>query len=97
MNVIFLYNMQQIEKMERLKLRIDRMNKLQHIEILRILSKNPEVKLNENKSGIFVNLSCLCNDAVVAIEDYIAYIDKQESALLPAETQKEEFKIQYFG
>ncbi len=82
--------------MELLKSRIDRMSKSQHIEILRILRKNPEVKLNENKSGVFINLSFLPTETVDAITEYVKYIEDQENALNQIETQKEEYKNAYF-
>jgi hypothetical protein len=89
--------MQSVERMEKLKASIDRMSKLQHIEILRLLNKNPDVKLNENKSGVFVNLTCLCNEAVIALEEYVNYIDKQEKALKAGEAQIEEIERMYFA
>jgi hypothetical protein len=88
--------MQQPETMEMLKTRIDRMSKAQHIEILRILRKNSEVKLNENKSGVFINLSFLPEDIVGAIQEYVKYVDDQEMAINSLETQKEVFKNAYF-
>jgi hypothetical protein len=36
---------------------IENMNKFNQIEILRILSKNQEIVLNENKYGVHINLS----------------------------------------
>jgi len=82
--------------MEILKSRIDRMSKSQHIEILRILKKNSEVKLNENKSGVFINLSFLPQDTVTAIHEYVKYVEDQENAISSLETQKEVFKNAYF-
>jgi hypothetical protein len=82
--------------MEILKSRIDRMSKSQHIEILRILKKNSEVKLNENKSGVFINLSFLPQDTVSAIHEYVKYVEDQENAISSLETQKEVFKNAYF-
>ena len=87
---------QEPERMELLKSRIERMTKTQHIEILRILRKNPEVKLNENKSGVFINLSFLPTETVDAITEYVKYIEDQENALNQIETQKEEYKNAYF-
>ncbi len=83
-------------RMEYLKNRIDRMSKSQHIEILKILRKNPEVKLNENKSGIFINLSFLPEDIVTAIDEYVKLVEDQEKAINSLETQKEEYKNAYF-
>jgi hypothetical protein len=50
---------------------IDKMDKNQHIEILKIINKDPAVKINENKSGIYINLSFLPENAMKEIKTYI--------------------------
>jgi hypothetical protein len=57
---------------------------------------NGNVKLNENKSGVYVNLSFLPQDTISEIEKYLNYIQDQESALVFLENQKEEFKNIFF-
>ena len=80
-----------------LKDKIEKMTKMQQLDILRILKKNPAIKLNENKSGIFVNISFLPNDAIEEIEKYVKYICDQESELNLLENQKQEFKNTFFS
>jgi len=43
------------ESLSAMKDKIERMPKNNQIEILKILKKSQTIKLNENKSGIFVN------------------------------------------
>ena len=50
--------MENIEYLTKLKNRIESMDKHHQIEILKILSKNM-CKINENKSGVFVNMTFL--------------------------------------
>lgn len=83
-------------RLEMLKSRIETMTKEQHIDILRILRKNPEVKLNENKSGVFINLSFLPAETIDAVSEYVKYVEDQENALNSMEKQKEVFKNAYF-
>ncbi len=80
-----------------LKDKIEKMTKTQQLDILRILKKNPAIKLNENKSGIFVNISFLPNDAIEEIEKYVKYVCDQESELNLLENQKQEFKNTFFS
>ena len=80
-----------------LKDAIEKMTKTQQLDILRILKKNPAIKLNENKSGIFVNISFLPKDAIEEIDKYVKYICDQESELNLLENQKQEFKITFFS
>ena len=72
------------------------MTKAHHVEILKILKKNTNVKLNENKSGIFINLSFIPAETMQEIKDYLNYINIQEDVLLMTEIQKEEYKKNYF-
>ena len=85
-----------IAVLETIKTRIEQMNKTQHIEILKILQNNPAVKLNENKSGVYVNLSFLPDQTLVELNDYLGYVQYQESALRSNESQKLDFKKTYF-
>ena len=80
-----------------LKDAIEKMTKTQQLDILRILKKNPAIKLNENKSGIFVNISFLPKDAIEEIEKYVKYVCDQESELNLLENQKQEFKNTFFS
>ena len=81
--------------LEIIKNKIESMNKHHQIEILKILSKKT-CKLNENKSGVFVNLSFLPKDVISDLYTYIEYIRNQEDSLLTMEYQKEEFKNAFF-
>ena len=81
---------------ESMKMKIENMDKTHHIEILKILKKNAAVKFNENKSGVFINLSFLPQDTMNEIQEYLNYIQDQESSLKSMEHQKESFKNAYF-
>jgi len=75
-----------------IKNRIEKMGKPQHIEILNILKKNTTVKLNENRNGVYINLSYLPNDVIEELQKYLDYLKDQETNLEQLEIQKEEFK-----
>jgi hypothetical protein len=85
------------EQLVFLKDKIEKMNKPQQLDILRILKKNPAIKLNENKSGIFVNISFLPSDSIEEIDKYVKYVGDQESELNLLENQKQEFKNTFFS
>ena len=84
-----------MERLENIKNSIEVMNKHHQIEILKILGRF-ECKLNENKSGVYVNMSFLNEDTIVELEKYIDYIKDQEESLVTMECQKEEFKNIFF-
>jgi len=83
-------------ELEDIKNKIEYMDKLHHIEILKILKKSASIKLNENKSGIFVNLSFLSTNILNEIKTYINYINVQETSISHLETQCDEFKNTFF-
>ena len=80
-----------VNKLEALKTKIETLNKFHQVEILKILSKNL-CKLNENKSGIFINMSFLEEDVVEELTKYVDYIDDQNETFQTIEYQKDEFK-----
>jgi hypothetical protein len=88
--------MNEVSTLEALKLKIETMDKSHHIEILKILKKNPSIKLNENKSGVFINLSFLPSESMHEIQEYLNYIQDQELSLKSMESQKESFKNEFF-
>jgi hypothetical protein len=83
-------------ELEIMKTKIELLPKFHQVEILRILKKSPVVKINENKSGVFVNLSFLPNDTIQDILNYVKYIQEQEHTLQTVEYQKKSFKDEFF-
>ena len=86
-----------IKKLESMKQYVEGMNKNHHIEILKIMQTDPSIKLNENKSGIYINLSCLSDEVFSKIEEYLNYIKDQEQSLDSLESQKQEYINEFFS
>ena len=82
--------------LESLKAQIEKLEKEQQMEILKILHSNSDVKLNENKSGVYVSLSFLPSNVINNIKKYMDYIKDQENMLHLTETKKENFAKTYF-
>jgi hypothetical protein len=85
-----------VQRLEQIKTSIEKMNKQNNIEVLRILKKYNFIKLNENKSGIFVNITFLPNNILFELENYIQYVNDQEKTFQELEIQKEEYKHYLF-
>lgn len=79
-----------MEDLEKLKNTIEGMSKTHHIEILKILKKNQNVKLNENKNGVYINITFLPEEIINEISNYVNYIKDQENTLQTMETQKDD-------
>lgn len=88
--------MSNLPTLDVLKKQIEQMGKKHHIEILKILKRNSQIKLNENKSGVYINLSFLPQNTIDEIAEYMHYIQDQEFLLMPFESQKEDFKNTFF-
>jgi hypothetical protein len=88
-------DLQSIDNLESMKRKIESMNKFHQIKILKILSKNLS-KINENKSGVYINLSFLSKETITQLNEYIDYTKDQEESLNTMEYQKEEFKNAFF-
>lgn len=87
--------MDKTERLENIKNVIEVMNKYNQIEVLKILEKNT-CKINENKSGVYINLSFLSEKTITELEKYVEYTKDQEDSLNTMEYQKEEFKNAFF-
>jgi len=88
-------NLEKPDILDNLKNKIESMSKYHQIEILKILSNNL-CKLNENKSGVYVNLSFLPDKTIDELKQYVEYAEHQEESLITMEYQKEEFKNAFF-
>ena len=75
---------------------IENMSKFNQIEVLRILTRNKEVIINENKNGIHINLSDVDNTILTELILYIKYVNTQELYLNNAEQEKEKYKNTFF-
>ena len=75
-------------ELNHLKERIENLNKFHQVEILKLLKTDDTCRLNENKNGIFINLTSLNDKIIYEIEKYLEYVQKQETQLSETETQK---------
>ncbi len=76
-----------VQELESLKASIDTMNRANHVEILKILKEN-DVKINENKSGVYINMSFIDKEVIEKISTFVKYIEEQEKSLEIVERQK---------
>jgi hypothetical protein len=79
-----------------LKERIENMPKYHQIEVLRILSKLPSVKTNENNNGTFVNLTEQNEEVIQELHKYAKYVEEQQKQLKKIETEKDEIEQHFF-
>jgi hypothetical protein len=74
---------------------IENMPVIHQIEILRILYSK-QTQINENKNGVFVNISKINDTTLRELEDYMKYVIQQEKQLNEIEEQKQYLSKEYF-
>lgn len=79
----------------KLKDEIERLPIFHQIEILRIL-QTKNTNLNENKNGVFINITKLSDETLLQIEEYIEYVNAQEKHLNEAEEEKKMITREFF-
>ena len=85
-----------ITNLNNLKENIERLNKFHQIEILKILKEDESCTLNENKNGIFINLTGVSEKTIIQMERYLEYVKKQEEQLNDVEQQKDILSNTFF-
>lgn len=88
--------MTKLNKLKVVKTKIELMPKTHQVEVLRILKNIPEVSVNENKNGSFINLTEVNDETIRILEDYIVYVEKQETQLDDVEIEKERIQNVFF-
>lgn len=85
----------QINNMRQLKEKIEELSNFHQIEVLRILH-DAGITLNENKNGVFINITYLPENVVEKITEYLKYVNSQEYSLNEVEVQKETLRKEFF-
>jgi hypothetical protein len=85
----------EITGLVKLKDKIEKMSVPQHVELFRIVKSN-NVDFNENKNGIFINLSSTDCEVIKKLEEYIEYIEEQQHIINEQEKTKTEYIKEYF-
>jgi hypothetical protein len=85
------------EILNQMKMRVESMTKIHQIEVLKIITTCSNVSVNENKSGVYINLSYIEPNVIQEIQNYLNFVDEQEQLLNPAETAKQDIKNTYFN
>ena len=71
------------------------LNKEQQIQILRLFKEN-KIPINENKNGVFINLTSMSEDILSKLDTHLQHIISQEQLLKTTEDVKKTYKDNYF-
>ena len=84
-----------IEELKELKDSIELLSKSYQIEVGRLLLNN-DIQIDENKNGIFINLSKVDTPTLIKLKNFLIYANSQEDKLKNIESKQEELKDYYF-
>tara|TARA_B100001094_G_C17809408_1_gene613052 strand:- start:228 stop:512 length:285 start_codon:yes stop_codon:yes gene_type:complete len=79
-----------------LKETIEQLEKPHQIEIGKIF-RNNNISMDENKNGIFINLTSVNNYIINKIQRYLKYVEDQEGSIEEIEDKKQQFKDIFFN
>ena len=85
------------EILNQMKKKVESMSKIHQLEVLKIITTCSNVSVNENKSGVYINLSYIEPSVIGEIQKYLTFVEEQEQILNPTETAKEDIKNTFFN
>ena len=88
--------MSNILNLESLRNSIENLDKVHHINILKILEKN-DVNYSENNNGVFINLTKISENTLNEINKYVKYVKLQELELDNIEDKKKDMKKEFYN
>lgn len=77
--------------LNKLKNQIEHFDKVKQLHIFRIFKEN-NIKITENRNGIFINMSDLSKDILETIREYVKYVQKQEITIDEIEMKQNEIE-----
>ena len=84
-----------IEEKIQLRDEIEKLDKSNHLEILKIFKKH-NISFSENKNGSFINLNFVDDFILSEVKEYILYLKTQENLINELEVQKKEYVQEFF-
>ena len=88
--------MTDIESLQKIKDVIEKYNKQQQLDILKILIDD-SINISENSNGSFINLTELQVSTIKKIQEYIEFINLQNIKLSDIETTKKDIETNFFN
>jgi hypothetical protein len=88
--------MTDIESLQKIKDVIEKYNKQQQLDILKILIED-SINISENSNGSFINLTELQVSTIKKIQEYIEFINLQNIKLSDIETTKKDIETNFFN
>jgi hypothetical protein len=80
-----------------IKDRIELLSKQHQIEVLRLLNNIPNIIMNENNNGVFINLTEHDDNVMIQLENFLNFVDIQQKHLNNIEDKQEQMEHDFFS
>lgn len=87
--------MSDIEYLQKIKNTIEKFNKQQQVDILKIFIEN-NINISENSNGTFINLTDIDKNVLIKVQNYINFINQQNDKLDDIEFEKLKIEKNFF-
>jgi DNA repair ATPase RecN len=85
-----------VNSLKNLKDKIESISIFHQTKILSIFYEN-NIPVNENKNGVFINLTYVDSSILDKVYKYLIYVNKQEEQLNELEEQKQKIATSFFS
>ena len=75
------------EQLTLLKENVEKLSFFHQVEVLRILNEKNSSRLNENKNGVFINMTNIDAETIAKLKTYLTYVLKQEKQISSIEDE----------
>tara|TARA_B100000401_G_C52757824_1_gene696631 strand:- start:161 stop:433 length:273 start_codon:yes stop_codon:yes gene_type:complete len=86
-----------MDSLQNLKDVIENLPKCYQVEVLRLIVKDKNVTINENKNGIFINLSDIPDSLTQQLKKYISFVEEQLQILNNVDKKQAHLEKEYFN
>lgn len=87
--------MTEVEKLQNIKETIEKMSKIQQIDVLKLLLES-NIETSENSNGTFINLTELDETIITKLVDFIMFIEEQNKLIEDMEIKKQLIQDNFF-
>ena len=85
-----------VQELTKMKKTIESLSKDAQIGLYKLLDKCPDVIINENQNGSFINLSGIKGDSLKLVREYLKYQEEQRTCIAELDERKKQLEDRYF-
>ena len=84
-------------ELTKMKKTIESLSKGAQIGLFKLLDARPDVVINENRNGSFINLSTIKGGSLNMVREYLNYIAEQKESIAELDEKRKMLEARYFS